>query len=86
MLLVDFIISELFQDLSLTEYLTSRSNLASLLKDCQVLAPPAIFLAMAILSQFVQRSQKLADEKPGEALFKFFASHCIFTDFLQIIE
>ena len=29
----------------------SWSNLASLLKDCLALAPPAIFLAMAILSQ-----------------------------------
>jgi hypothetical protein len=33
----------------------SWSNLASLLKDCLALAPPAIFLAMAILSQVTEK-------------------------------
>jgi hypothetical protein len=40
----------------------SWSTLASLLKDCLVLAPPAIFLALAILNRFVQRTQQIADE------------------------
>ena len=41
----------------------SWSDLSSLLKDCLALAPPAVFLAMTILSQFVNRMQQVLDEK-----------------------
>ena len=44
----------------------SWSNLSALLKDCLVLAPPAIFLAVAILSQFVNRMQQIVDEKASK--------------------
>ena len=44
----------------------SWSNLSALLKDCLVLAPPAIFLAVAILSQFVNRMQQIVDENASK--------------------
>jgi hypothetical protein len=43
-----------------------RSNLASLLRECLGLSPPAIFMAVSILSQFVHRSQQLCVEGSGQ--------------------
>jgi hypothetical protein len=46
----------------------SWSSLANLLRDCLVLAPPAVFLALSILNQFVNRSPTLAERKDQKEL------------------
>lgn len=41
----------------------SWNSLSALLRDCLNLAAPAVFLAISILNQFVQRSPSLAEKK-----------------------
>ncbi|XP_059082535.1 protein dopey-1-like isoform X2 [Tigriopus californicus] len=53
---------------SIVQIFESWSNLAGLLKDCLALAPPAIFLALAILNQFVHRSPNMSDRKEQKEL------------------
>ncbi len=53
---------------SATQVFESWSGLASLLRDCLALAPPAVFLALAILNQFVQRAPSLAERKDQKEL------------------
>ena len=44
------------------------SGLAALLRECLALAPPAIFLALAILNQFAQRAPALSERKEQREL------------------
>ena len=47
----------------------SWSSLSGLLRDCLALAPPAIFLALSIVNQFVHRSPSpLSDRKDQKEL------------------
>ena len=45
-----------------------RSELAGLLRECLALAPPAIFLALAILNQFTTRAPSLSERKDQKEL------------------
>ena len=53
---------------SATQVFESWSSLSGLLRDCLALAPPAIFLALSILNQFVHRSPTLSDRKEQKEL------------------
>ena len=44
------------------------SGLAGLLRECLILAPPAIFLALAILNQFAQTAPTLSERKDQREL------------------
>ena len=44
------------------------SGLAGLLRECLVLAPPAVFLALAILNQFAQTAPTLSERKDQREL------------------
>jgi len=44
------------------------SGLAGLLRECLALAPPAIFLALAILNQFAHRAPAMAERKDQKEL------------------
>ena len=45
-----------------------RSELAGLLRECLVLAPPAVFLALAILNQFAQTAPTSSERKDQREL------------------
>ena len=53
---------------SVTQVLDLWSGLAGLLRECLALAPPAIFLSLAILNQFAQRAPSLSDKKDHREL------------------
>jgi hypothetical protein len=53
---------------SAVQVFESWSGLASLLRECLILAPPAIFLALAILNQFAHRAPSLAERKDQKEL------------------
>ena len=51
-----------------TSFFYFRSELAGLLRECLALAPPAIFLALAILNQFTTRAPSLSERKDQKEL------------------
>ena len=53
---------------SVSQVMDLWSDLAGLLRECLVLAPPAIFLALAILNQFTTRAPTLSERKDQKEL------------------
>lgn len=53
---------------SKSQVFESWTGLAGLLKECSVLTPPAIFLALSILNQFVHRALPLSERKEQKEL------------------
>ena len=53
---------------SVGQVLDLWSGLAGLLRECMALAPPAVFLALAILNQFAQNAPTMSDKKDHREL------------------
>ena len=53
---------------SVNQVMDLWSELAGLLRECLVLAPPAVFLALAILNQFTTRAPSLSERKDQKEL------------------